>query len=140
MHLLMASFRALPLDLMMPLSRRRIVWKFVFSYFCPPFFKFFLCSFSLTFSIQTRCLSSVVSAPFAHAHIATLAGRKWQQKFGATFASTRCGSDTRQTWTVFQKVAVPEGRCPALLREGGDDRNISPIRQSLCFPLIETLP
>lgn len=41
MHLLMASFRALPLDLMMPLSRRRIVRKKKFSYFCPPFFKNF---------------------------------------------------------------------------------------------------
>lgn len=39
-------------------------------------------SFSLGFSIQTRYLSSIVSLDtFAHAHNATFASSKWQQKF-----------------------------------------------------------
>lgn len=59
---------------------------FFFSYICPLFFYFFLSSFSLTFSIRTRYLSSIVSLyTFAHAHIATFARSKCQKKFGATF-------------------------------------------------------
>lgn len=50
------------------------------------FFLFFLSSFSLTFSIRARYLSSIVSPyTFAHAHIATFARSKCQKKFGATF-------------------------------------------------------
>lgn len=139
MHLLMASFRALPLDLMMPLSRRRRVWKLFFSYFCPPFLIFSLLLFTDFLNPNALSLQHC-QCTFAHAHIATFAGRKCQQKFGATFASTRCGSETRRTWTVFQKVAQRR-RCPALLPGGrGDDRTINSIKQSLCFPLIEPLP
>lgn len=96
MHLLMASFRALPLDLMMPLSRRRILWIFfLLSYFCPPFLKnVFLCSFSLTFSVQTRYLSTIVSlGTFAHAHVAAFAGSKWRKKSLGLLREPAAGSD-----------------------------------------------
>lgn len=138
MHLLMASFRALPLDLMMPLSRRRILWGKKNSPIFVLLFlkKIFLCSFSLTFSIQTRYLSSIVSAPLHMRTPPRLRGEKCQLKFGATFASNRRGSDTRRTWTVFQEVAQVRG-CSR--RGGGHDRTINPIKQSLCSPLIEPL-
>lgn len=75
MHLLMASFRALPLDLMMPVSRRRRDWIFFLVYLSS--FLFFLSSFSLTFSIPTLYLSSIASLyTFAHAHIVMLARSK----------------------------------------------------------------
>lgn len=132
MHLLMASFRALPLDLMMPVSRRRIVWIF-FSRIFVLFFYFFLSSFSLTFSIRTRYLSSIVSLyTFAHAHIATFARSKCQKKFGATFTWTHCGLIMRQTLTVFKEASVAFGR-------GREDNNINQIKQSRSVPLIETL-
>lgn len=60
MHLLMASFRALPLDLMMPVSRRRIVWIFFFSYICPLFFIFFLAPFHWL-SQSERAISPALS-------------------------------------------------------------------------------
>lgn len=49
-------------------------------------FLFFLCPFSLGFSIQTRYLSSIVSLDtFAHAHSPESAGSKCQKKFGTIY-------------------------------------------------------
>lgn len=49
-------------------------------------FLFFLCPFSLGFSIQTRYLSSIVSLDtFAHAHSPRSAGSKCQKKFGTIY-------------------------------------------------------
>lgn len=49
-------------------------------------FLFFLCPFSLGFSIQTRYLSSIVSLDtFAHAHSPGTAGSKCQKKFGTIY-------------------------------------------------------
>lgn len=84
LHLLVASFRALPLDLMVPVSRRGFVWIFSWIFFSS--FLFFLCPFSLGFSIQTRYLSSIVSLDtFAHAHSPKSAGSKCQKKFGTIY-------------------------------------------------------
>lgn len=84
LHLLVASFRALPLDLMVPVSRRGFVWIFSWIFFPP--FCFFPVPFSLGFSIQTRYLSSIVSLDtFAHAHSPTFAGSKCQKKFGTIY-------------------------------------------------------
>lgn len=84
LHLLLASFRALPLDLMVPVSRRGFVWIFSSIFFSS--FLFFLCPFSLGFSIQTRYLSSIVSLDtFAHAHSQKSAGSKCQKKFGTIY-------------------------------------------------------
>lgn len=67
LHLLVASFRALPLDLMVPVSRRGFVWIFSGIFFL--LFVFSLSLFSGFLSIQTRYLSSIVSLDtFAHAH------------------------------------------------------------------------
>lgn len=71
LHLLVASFRALPLDLMVPVSRRRgFVLGFFLGFFFPPFC-FFSCPpfFSEVSQSKTRYLSSIVSLDtFAHAH------------------------------------------------------------------------
>lgn len=97
------------------------------------FFLFFLSSFSLTFSIRSRYLSSFVCLyTFAHAHIVTFVRSKCQKKFSATFTWTRRGLITRQTLAVFKKDGVALGK-------GREDNNINPIKQSRCFPLIETL-
>lgn len=49
-------------------------------------FFFFLCPFSLGFSIQTRYLSSIVSLDtFAHAHRPKTASSKCQKKFGTIY-------------------------------------------------------
>lgn len=69
LHLLVASFRALPLDLMLPVSRRGFVWIWSWIFFFSPPFLFFSRCLSLFFfflsrgffSIQTRYLSSIVS-------------------------------------------------------------------------------
>lgn len=53
LHLLVASFRALPLDLMVPVSRRGFVWIFSWIFFFLLLFVFFSLSFfSGFFSIQ----------------------------------------------------------------------------------------
>lgn len=128
MHLLMASFRALPLDLMMPLSRRRIVLIFFFSYICPPFY-FFLAPFQWL-SQSARPLSSIVRLyTFAHAHITTFAKSKCQKKFGATFSWTHGGLITSQTLAAVNNAGVALGSGSG---SGGGWRhnNFNPINQS----------
>lgn len=94
LHLLVASFRALPLDLMVPVSRRGFVWIFSSIFFSS--FLFFLCPFSLGFSIQTRYLSSIVSLDtFAHAHSQKSAGASARKSLGRfiTLILTWSGQD-----------------------------------------------
>ena len=84
LHLLVASFRALPLDLMVPVSRRGFVWIFSWIFF-PPF-----CFFSVLFlwvSQSKRAISPALSV-WTPSHMRTardLAGSKCQKKFGTIY-------------------------------------------------------
>lgn len=84
LHLLVASFRALPLDLMVPVSRRGFVWIFSWIFF-PPF-----CFFSVLFlwvSQSKRAISPALSV-WTPSHMRTAlksAGSKCQKKFGTIY-------------------------------------------------------
>lgn len=92
LHLLVASFRALPLDLMVPVSRRAFLGIFsrIFSFFsssfdcfffsCPPFF-------SSGFLNPKRAISPALSVRIP-SHMRTaraVAGSKCQKKFGTIY-------------------------------------------------------
>lgn len=85
LHLLVASFRALPLDLMVPVSRRGFVWIFSWIFF-PPF-----CFFSVLFlwvSQSKRAISPALSV-WTPSHMRTapknLPAASARKKFGTIY-------------------------------------------------------
>lgn len=104
LHLLVASFRALPLDLMVPVSRRGFVWLFSWIFF-PPF-----CFFSVLFlwvSQSKRAISPALSV-WTPSHMRTVrnlpaaSARKSLGRF-ITLILTWCGHDG---WIVYISFRV----------------------------------
>lgn len=133
MHLLMASFRALPLDLMMPVSRRRIVWIFFLSYIYP-FYFFFLASFH--WLSQFKRATPLALEVRTHLHMRTSrnllvasAGKSLVRLLRELTAVCRVGKPE------FHSVVVVWGG--GVVVWGG---HITPVKQSLSFPRTETPP